>query len=62
MNKERITCRDYCIKWDSIDKDCEIYGQQHPCPRKCYWYLKDKLANNKIQANTVACNKIQENK
>jgi len=38
MTKERITCREYCNKWNDIDKDCEIYGEHHPCPRKCTIY------------------------
>lgn len=38
MTKERITCREYCNKWNDIDRDCEIYGEHHPCPRKCPFY------------------------
>lgn len=38
MIKDRITCRTHCILWNSIDKDCEIYGEQHISPRKCSFY------------------------
>ena len=36
--KERIMCKTHCIMWNDIDKDCEIYGENHPCPRGCQYY------------------------
>ena len=51
-------CREHFItyKRDDLDKGYVVYDGS---------YLIDKisqvLADNKIQANTVACNKIQEN-
>ena len=36
--KERIMCKTHCIVWNDIDKDCEIYGEHHPCPRRCPYY------------------------
>lgn len=38
--KERIMCKTHCIVWNDIDKDCEIYGEHHPCPRRCPYYQK----------------------
>lgn len=51
MAKERITCKTHCVKWNSIDKDCEIYGEHHPCPRKCYWWLKDQQQEKEKQSD-----------
>lgn len=48
MTKERITCRTHCIYWNSIDRDCEIYGENHPCPRKCAIYKNGQV----IEDNT----------
>ena len=31
-------CKTHCIVWNNIDKDCEIYGEHHPCPRRCPYY------------------------
>lgn len=33
--KKRITCKSYCNVWDDWDRDCEIYGENHPSPRMC---------------------------
>lgn len=40
MNKTRMTCKSYCELWNDIDKDCEAYGENHPCPRKCPLYKR----------------------
>lgn len=37
--KQRMTCKSYCDCWNSIDRDCELFGDNHPCPRKCPHYL-----------------------
>lgn len=39
--KKRITCKSHCIYWNDIDKDCELMGDNHPCPRKCPVYKKE---------------------
>ena len=53
---ERISCKKHCLCWDFYDNDCEIYGEQHTCPRKCpFW-----LADNKIKAKDLDNNKIQD--
>lgn len=33
--KGRLSCKSHCFLWNSIDKDCEAFGDNHPCPRKC---------------------------
>ena len=33
--KKRITCKTYCPVWNDYDRDCEIYGENHPSPRQC---------------------------
>ena len=43
QKKERISCRTHCIYWNSIDKDCELYGENHPRPRNCMAYLDKGL-------------------
>jgi len=58
---ERITCKSYCNCWNDTDKDCELYGEHHPCPRKCphfmdkiYWIdCKDLAKINKKSAHNV---------
>lgn len=47
MSKERITCKKYCIKWNDIDRDCEIYGEHHPCPRNCPEFFNYVFEENK---------------
>ena len=39
MSQERITCKEYCECWNDVDKDCELYGEHHPCPRKCQHFI-----------------------
>lgn len=46
--KERITCKSHCIYWNSIDKDCELYGENHPRPRQCLSYWKSIIKVGKI--------------
>ena len=33
--KGRLSCKTHCHLWNDIDRDCEAYGDVHPCPRKC---------------------------
>lgn len=37
---ERLSCKSHCELWNSIDKDCEAYGENHPRPRDCPIYQK----------------------
>ena len=43
MRKQKATCRRYCGTWNSKDKDCEIYGEQHPSPARCKYFLECEL-------------------
>ena len=45
MRKETLTCRTHCIYWNSIDKDCELYGENHLRPTNCisFWLQKIKV-------------------
>ena len=46
---ERITCKRYCLCWNDIDGDCELFGENHPFPRKCPHYMAEinkKFAHN----------------
>ena len=40
MSKERIMCKTHCIQWNEQDKDCDLYGENHPCPKKCPFWLQ----------------------
>ena len=39
--KERIMCRTHCPCWNSIDKDCELFGENHPTPKKCPHFINE---------------------
>ena len=47
MSKEQITCRTHCIYWNRDDRDCELYGENHPCPRKCPDFFNLIIEENK---------------
>ncbi|MBO7735286.1 MAG: hypothetical protein J6S67_22160 [Methanobrevibacter sp.] len=51
-------CREHFItyKRDDLDKGYVVYDGSYLIAK-----ISQVLANNQIQANTVACNKIQEN-
>ena len=53
MSKERITCKRYCIEWNDIDKDCELFGENHPCPRKCPFWLQGQEIRVSKEENEV---------
>ena len=44
MRKERARCSTHCGTWNSEDRDCEIYGEQHCPPSRCLFFLKQELA------------------
>lgn len=43
MRKERARCSTHCGTWNSKDRDCEIYGEQHCPPSKCRYFLATEL-------------------
>lgn len=53
MRKETLTCRTHCIYWNNIDKDCELYGENHPHPTNCisFWLQKIKVGRIFKQKN-----------
>lgn len=48
MSKERIMCKTHCVYWNREDKDCELYGENHPRPRQCLNYWKSIIKVGKI--------------
>lgn len=45
LRAKKATCRRYCGTYDTIDRDCEIYGNYHPSPSRCKYYLCHRLAD-----------------
>lgn len=43
MRKERARCSTHCGTWNSEDRDCEFYGEQHPSPSRCLYFLENEL-------------------
>lgn len=43
MRKQKARCDRYCGTWNSEDRDCEIYGEQHPSPARCRYFLECEL-------------------
>lgn len=43
MRKQKARCNLYCGTWNSEDRDCEIYGDQHPSPARCRYFLEREL-------------------
>lgn len=65
MSKERITCRTHCPTWNSVDKDCEIYGIYHPTPRKCPYFLMNNSEYRekfKIVSDFIVSNGLDKHK
>lgn len=40
-------CSTHCPTWNSWDRDCEIYGENHPSPSKCPYYPYRDRKNDK---------------
>lgn len=40
LKQKKARCSQYCSCWDSEDRDCEIYGENHRPPSKCQWFLE----------------------
>ena len=53
MRKQKARCDRYCGTWNSEDKDCEIYGEQHPSPARCLFFLKQELAIRKEKQREI---------
>ena len=47
MRKQKARCDRYCGTWNSEDRDCEIYGQDHPSPARCKYFLENWLEQEK---------------
>ncbi len=43
MRKQRARCDRYCGTWNSEVRDCEIYGEHHPSPARCKYFLENWL-------------------
>lgn len=43
FRKLRARCSQYCSVWNCEDRDCEIYGENHPAPSRCLVFLKQEL-------------------
>lgn len=39
LRKQRMRCSQCCGAWDYIDRDCYIFGNTHPAPSRCEYYL-----------------------
>lgn len=49
MRKERARCSTHCGTWNREDRDCEIYGEHHPSPANCRYFLETELEKRGIQ-------------
>ena len=47
LRRKRARCSRYCATWNREDKDCEIYGEHHPAPSCCPFFLQSALAEAK---------------
>ncbi|MDE5581817.1 MAG: hypothetical protein K2I95_10420 [Treponemataceae bacterium] len=48
MARNRARCSKYCSKWNSEDRDCEIYGDNHPSPSRCQVFLETEARKRMI--------------
>ncbi|MBU3850268.1 MAG: DUF4406 domain-containing protein [Candidatus Treponema excrementipullorum] len=44
LRKQRMRCSRRCGAWDYINRDCYIFGCNHPAPSRCEYYLGCELA------------------
>jgi hypothetical protein len=49
LRKLRARCSQYCSVWNCEDRDCEIYGEQHPSPARCRYFLECELERRNIK-------------
>ena len=47
MRKQKARCDLYCGTWNSEDRDCEIYGDKHPSPARCRYFLEIEIERRK---------------
>lgn len=43
LRQQRARCLTHCATWNREDRDCEIYGSQHPSPARCRYFLECEL-------------------
>lgn len=43
LRKEKARCVTHCGTWNREDRDCEIYGDYHPSPANCPYYIGWKI-------------------
>lgn len=43
LREQRMRCNQCCGAWDSFDRDCYIFGSNHPAPSRCEYYLEWEL-------------------
>ena len=43
MKNKKARCKNYCVTYNTEDNDCEIYGENHPGPSRCSYFLKTEL-------------------
>ena len=43
-------CSELCPTWNRDDRDCEIYGWNHPAPSHCPYYAKYEEEEKKRNA------------
>lgn len=43
LRDHKAKCSQYCGTYNTEDKDCEIYGNSHPSPSRCEYFLTRKL-------------------
>lgn len=43
MKKQKARCCTHCGTWNREDRDCEIYGEHHPSPARCSYFLQCEL-------------------
>jgi len=51
MKKEKARCDRYLGTWNQEDRDCEIYGQDHPSPARCPYFLQYELERRNNEGN-----------
>lgn len=51
LRKKRARCSKYCSVWNSEDRDCEIYGELHPTPSTCPYFLNKEMNDSRKKGN-----------
>ena len=45
IKQKKYRCRDVCSTYNSEDRDCEVYGINHPSPSRCPFFYQTTKAN-----------------